>query len=160
MPHPCLHLRILQLEYFETILHAYITPEARESLKSLHDLLLEKASESMNESLETPMHGRRPTRGEDALMEDKQHGAAMSPDDLIALAQQYNSELLAGELERTRLNIACFMESSSLPLDSVPENVKAAYSSFKVPVSSPKRFPRAVQPVGSPVAGRQRRRGF
>ncbi|CAN6444955.1 unnamed protein product [Victoria cruziana] len=151
---------MLELEYFETILHAYITPEARESLKSLHDLLLEKASESMNESLETPMHGRRPTRGEDALMEDKQHGAAMSPDDLIALAQQYNSELLAGELERTRLNIACFMESSSLPLDSVPENVKAAYSSFKVPVSSPKRFPRAVQPVGSPVAGRQRRRGF
>ncbi|KAF3778865.1 Exocyst complex component [Nymphaea thermarum] len=151
---------MLEFEYFETILHAYITSEAREALKSLHDLLLEKASESVNESLETPMHGRRPTRGEDALMEDRQHGAAMSPDDLIALAQQYSSELLACELERTRLNIACFMESSSLPLDSVPENVKAAYSSFKAPVASPKRFARVVQPVGSPMAGRQRRRGF
>lgn len=70
-----------------------------------------------------------------------------------ALAQQYSSELLQAELERTRINIACFME----PLDSVPETLKPTYTSFRGTVDSPSRNHRA-QPTGSPAFSRQRRR--
>lgn len=70
-----------------------------------------------------------------------------------ALAQQYSSELLQAELERTRINIACFME----PLDSVPETLKSTYSSFRGTVDSPSRNQRA-QATGSLAFSRQRRR--
>ncbi|OVA06363.1 hypothetical protein BVC80_8885g11 [Macleaya cordata] len=148
---------MLELEYFETILNPYFTSEASESLKSLQGVLLEKASESVAESSE-PGHNRRSTRGsEDALADDRHQGMTVSPDDLLALAQQYSSELLQSELERTRINTACFVES--IPLDSVPEPVKSAYSSFRGSMDSPSRsYKAAAQPVGSPGFSRQRRR--
>ncbi|XP_059631609.1 exocyst complex component SEC5A-like isoform X2 [Cornus florida] len=148
---------MLELEYFETILNPYFTPEASESLKSLQGVLLEKATENVTESTETPSHHRRPTRGsEDALSDDRQQGMSVSPDDLIALAQQFSSELLQAELERTRLNASCFAES--IPLDSFPESAKAAYTSFRGSMDSPSRSFRGTQPVGSPGFSRQRRR--
>ncbi|GFY85585.1 exocyst complex component sec5 [Actinidia rufa] len=148
---------MLELEYFETILNPYFTHDARESLKSLRGVLLEKATESVTEIIETPGHHRRPTRGsEDALSDDRQQGMTVSPDDLIALAQQYSSELLQAELERTRINTACFVES--IPLDSVPESARAAYASFRGSMDSPSRNFRGSQAVGSPGFSRQRRR--
>lgn len=75
---------ILQLDYFETILNPYFTHEARESLKTLQGALLEKATESVTETIETPSHSRRPTRGsDDVLQDERQQGASVSPDDLI-----------------------------------------------------------------------------
>lgn len=75
---------LLQLEYFETILNPYLTPDARESFKSLQGVLLEKATENVTEAVENPGHQRRPTRGsEDALTDDRQQGMTVSPDDLI-----------------------------------------------------------------------------
>lgn len=71
----------LQLEYFETILNPYFTHEARESLKSLQGVLLEKATESVMEPVETPSNHRR--RGGDDLSDERQQGLAVSPDDLI-----------------------------------------------------------------------------
>lgn len=148
---------MLELEYFETILNPYFTRDARESLKSLQGVLLEKATESVTESVETPSHQRRPTRGsDDVLADDRQTGMNVSPDDLIALAQQYSSELLEAELERTRINKACFMES--IPLDTVPESAKAAYASFKGSLDSPSMSFRGTQSFGSPSFSRQRRR--
>ncbi|KAK3030351.1 hypothetical protein RJ639_038307 [Escallonia herrerae] len=147
---------MLELEYFETILNPYFTPDASESLKSLQGVLLEKVTESVTETIETPTHHRRPTRGsDDVLADDRQHGMSVSPDDLIALAQQYSAELLQAELERTRLNTACFAES--IPLDSVPESAKAAYASFRGSMDSPSRNFRGSQSVGSPGFSRQRR---
>lgn len=71
----------LQLEYFETVLHTYFSPDAHGALKSLQGLLLEKACESASESSENPGHHRRPTRGsEDAIIDDK---PTVSPDDLL-----------------------------------------------------------------------------
>ncbi|CAL5333008.1 unnamed protein product [Camellia sinensis] len=149
---------MLELEYFETILNPYFTTDARESLKSLQGVLLEKATESVIVSVETPSHQRRPTRGsEDAFSDDRQQGMTVSPDDLIALAQQYSSELLQAELERTRINTACFVES--LPLDSVPESARAAYASFRGSTDSPSsRNFRGSQAVESPGYSRQRHR--
>ncbi|XP_031117945.1 exocyst complex component SEC5A-like [Ipomoea triloba] len=144
---------MLELEYFETILNPYFTPEARESLKSLQGLLLEKAAESVMENADTPSHSRRPTRGIDDVMDERQQGMSVSPDDLIALAQQYSSELLQAELERTRINTACFVES--IPLDSVPESAKAAYASFR---DSTSRSFKGSQHSGPPSFPRQRRR--
>lgn len=180
-----------QLEYFETILNPYFTHDARESLKSLQGVLLEKAIESVTESVETPHHQRRATRGsDDAMADDRQSGSSASPDDLIvrkhsesvfllfyeiihffsnlhilafkllfgqALAQQCSSELLQSELERTRLNTACFEES--LPLDSLPESAKAAYAPFRGSMDSPSRnYRNSPSFVGSPSYSRQRRR--
>nr|XP_027092705.1 exocyst complex component SEC5A-like [Coffea arabica] len=155
---------MLELEYFETILNPYFTSDARESLKSLQGDLLEKATESVSETVETPSHQRRPTRGSDDVMADeRQQGMTVSPDDLIALAQQYSAELLQAELERTRINTACFVES--IPLDSVPESAKAAYASFRGPMDSfrggmdsPSRNFRSSQSFGSPSFSRHRRR--
>lgn len=74
----------LQLEYFETVLNQYFTNDARESLKSLQGDLLEKATESVTETIETPSHQRRPTRGsDDVLADDRQQAMTVSPDDLI-----------------------------------------------------------------------------
>ncbi|GFZ09936.1 exocyst complex component sec5 [Actinidia rufa] len=143
------------LEYFETVLNPYFTHDARESLKSLQGVLLEKTAENVTETIETPGHHRRPTRGsEDALSDDRQQGMAVSPDDLIALAQQYSSELLQAELERTWINTACFVES--IPLDAVPESVKATYASFRGSMDSPSRNFRGSQAVGSPGFSRKR----
>lgn len=128
---------MLELEYFETVLNPYFTSDARDSLKSLQGLLLEKATESVIEAVDNPGHNRRATRGsEDALADDKQ-GTTVSPDELISLAQQYSSEFLQSELERTRINTACFAES--IPLDSVPELAKSAYSPYKNSMDSPSR---------------------
>ncbi|KAL1820183.1 hypothetical protein ACET3Z_015052 [Daucus carota] len=124
---------MLELEYFETILNPYFTHEARDSLKSLQGVLLEKATESVTESAEN----------------DRQQGSAVSPDDLIALAQQYSSELLQAELERTRVNTACFVES--YPLDSVPESTRA---SIRGSIDSPSGSFKSSQSF----QGRQRRR--
>ncbi|KAK6938280.1 Exocyst complex component EXOC2/Sec5, N-terminal domain, partial [Dillenia turbinata] len=140
---------MLELEYFEAILNPYFTPDARESLKSLQGVLLEKATESASEIVENPGHQRRSTRGsEDALADERQQGTTVSPDDLIALAQQYSSELLQTELERTRINTACFAES--MPLESVPEPAKAAYASARGPLDSPSRNYRGSVASGSP----------
>lgn len=157
---------MLELDYFETILNPYFTHNARESLKNLQGLLLEKATVSVSEAVENPGHHRRPTRGsEDALADERQQGMTVSPDDLIALAQQYSSELLQAELERTRINTACFVES--IPLDSVPESAKVAYgfrgsmdpSGRNYPaMDSPSRNYRNAQPTGSPSFSRHRRR--
>ncbi|OMO51051.1 hypothetical protein COLO4_37835 [Corchorus olitorius] len=149
---------MLELEYFETILNPYFTAEASESMKSLQGMLLEKATESISEGVETPGHHRRPTRGsEDALAEERQQGVSVSPDDLIALAQQYSSELLQAELERTRINTACFVES--LALDNAPESAKAAYASFRgSSMDSPSRNYRGTQAMGSPSFAQRRRR--
>ncbi|CAL1385009.1 unnamed protein product [Linum trigynum] len=112
---------MIELEYFETVLNPYFTPAARESLKSLQGVLLEKATENVSEVAENPGHQRRSTRGsEDAASDDRQQGGmTVSPDDLIALAQQCSAELLQDELERTRINTACFIES--VPLDTMPD---------------------------------------
>ncbi|XP_073122189.1 exocyst complex component SEC5A-like [Henckelia pumila] len=149
---------MLELEYFETVLNPYFTHDARESLKSLQGVLLEKATETVQDSIDTPSHQRRPTRGSDDAMlsDDRQSGSSISPDDLIALAQQYSSELLQAELERTRINTACFVES--LPLDSVPESAKAAYASFRGSMDSPSKNFRGTQSFNSPSFSRQRRR--
>ncbi|XP_042010257.1 exocyst complex component SEC5B-like [Salvia splendens] len=149
---------MLELEYFETILNPYFTHDARESLKSLQGALLEKAIETVTQSMETPNHQRRATRGsDDAMADDRQSGSSASPDDLIALAQQYGSELLQSELERTRINTACFEES--LPLDSLPESAKATYASFRGSMDSPSRNYRNLPSfVGSPSYSWQRRR--
>ncbi|CAI9763958.1 unnamed protein product [Fraxinus pennsylvanica] len=146
---------MLELEYFETVLNPYFTHDARESLKSLQGVLLEKAAESVTDSIETPSHQRRATRGvDDVLADDRQSGMAVSPDDLIALAQQYSSELLQAELERTRINTACFVES--IALDSVPESAKAAYASFRGSTDSPNRSLGGAQSFGSPSFSRRR----
>ncbi|KAM6559174.1 hypothetical protein CsatA_028413 [Cannabis sativa] len=148
---------MLELEYFENILNPYFTPDARESLKSLQGVILEKATESAAEAVENPVHHRRPTRGsEDALADDRQQGMSVSPDDLIALAQQYSSELLQLELERTRINTACFADS--IPMELLPESVKSAYASFRGPMDSPSRNFRGIPATGSPSFSRQRRR--
>ncbi|XP_010498566.1 PREDICTED: exocyst complex component SEC5B isoform X1 [Camelina sativa] len=143
---------MLELEYFETILNPYLTVDATESLKSLQGAVLEKATESISESVENNPggHQRKPTRGsEDAISDDKQ--SSVSPDDLLALAQQCTSGMLQLELEKTRLNSACFVET--IPLDPMPP---AAYSSTSM--DSPSRNHREPQSVGSPVQGRPRRR--
>ncbi|VAH32334.1 unnamed protein product [Triticum turgidum subsp. durum] len=103
---------MLELEYFETVLNTYFSTEAQQALKSLQESLLEKACESGSE---------------DAASDDKQV-PSVSPDDLLALAQQHGSDLLQGELERTRLNIACFMEPT---LQSGSKT--SAYSSYQAP---------------------------
>ncbi|KAL5558462.1 hypothetical protein UlMin_034673 [Ulmus minor] len=147
---------MLELEYYEAILNPYFTPAARESLKSLQGVLLEKATESVSEAVENPGHHRRPTRGSEDALTDGQQGLNVSPDDLIALAQQCSSELLQAEFERTRINTACFVES--MPLDSVPEPVKSAYTSFKGSLDSPSRNFRGSHATGSLSFSRQRRR--
>ncbi|RDX77326.1 Exocyst complex component SEC5A [Mucuna pruriens] len=146
---------MLELEYFETILNPYFTSDARDSLKSLQGVLLEKATESMTDGVDNPGHNRRPTRGsEDALADDKQ-GTTVSPDELISLAQQYSSEFLQSELERTRINTACFAES--IPLDSVPEPAKSAYSPFRNSMDSPsKNYRGGTYNTGSSGFSRQR----
>ncbi|KAK4802791.1 hypothetical protein SAY86_000994 [Trapa natans] len=150
---------MLELEYFEIILKPYFTSDARESLKSLQGDLLEKATEGVIEAAENPGHARRATRGsEDALVDERQQGgASVSPDDLIALAQQYSSELLQAELERTRINTACFVES--IPFDTVPE--PAYTSSFRggpAAMDSPSRNHRGSQTTVSQSFSRHRQR--
>lgn len=174
-------------------MNPYFTHDARDSLKSLQGVLLEKAIETVTETVETPNHQRRPTRGsDDAIAEDRQSASSASPDDLIvrtylfssiyfyhlmhavsnqffpvrltykflfaqALAQQYSSELLQSELERTRINTACFVES--LPVDSIPESAKAAYASFRGSLDSPSmNYRNSQSSLGSPSYSRQRRR--
>ncbi|CAL9193176.1 unnamed protein product [Musa hybrid cultivar] len=145
---------MLELEYFETVLNTYFSPQAHEALKRLQGLLLEKACESATEPSENPGHQRRSTRGsEDAMAEDRQ--STVSPDDLLVLAQQYSSEILESELERTRLNIVCFMESSLQPA-SFTGPPKPAFASHQGSVASPSY--RRQQTVGSPAYSRQRRK--
>ncbi|KAM7274154.1 hypothetical protein ACFE04_028818 [Oxalis oulophora] len=58
-------------------------------------------------------------------------------------------QLMLEELERTRINTACFVEK--LPVDTMPEPAKAAYSSFQEQVDSPsRRNQRGTQTVKSP----------
>ncbi|XP_004496374.1 exocyst complex component SEC5A-like isoform X2 [Cicer arietinum] len=145
---------MLELEYYETVLNPYFTSDARDSLKSLQGLLLEKATESVTDAVDNPGHNRRATRGsEDALADDKQ-GTTVSPDELISLAQQYSSEFLQSELERTRINTACFAES--IPLDSVPEPAKSAYSPYRNSMDSPSKSHRGTHSTGSSSFSRHR----
>ncbi|PWA87400.1 exocyst complex component SEC5 [Artemisia annua] len=147
---------MLEIEFFETILNQYFTPDVSESLKSLQGAILEKATESSSEPSDTPKHRRRATRGSDDLLGDDKHGT-VSPDELIALAQQCSNELLQSELKRTQINTACFVES--LPLDSGPAAVKmAAYTSFRGSMDSPSRSFGGKQGVGSPSFSRPKRR--
>uniref|UniRef100_K3Y4U0 Exocyst complex component SEC5 n=1 Tax=Setaria italica TaxID=4555 RepID=K3Y4U0_SETIT len=153
---------MLELEYFETVLQTYFSPEAQQALKSFQENLLEKACESVAEALENPGHHRRPTRGSEDTASDGQ--PSVSPDDLLALAQQYSSDLLQGELERTRLNIACFMESTLQSTSAPAASKPAAYSSYHAPApqhapvqtSSPS-FRRQQTGSNSPVVSRRRR---
>ncbi|KAK8448801.1 hypothetical protein SEVIR_7G104100v4 [Setaria viridis] len=153
---------MLELEYFETVLQTYFSPEAQQALKSFQENLLEKACESVAEALENPGHHRRPTRGSEDTASDGQ--PSVSPDDLLALAQQYSSDLLQGELERTRLNIACFMESTLQSTSAPAASKPAAYSSYHAPApqhapvqtSSPS-FRRQQTGSSSPVVSRRRR---
>lgn len=72
----------MQLEFFETVLSAYFSPQAHEALKNLQGLLLDKACESVSEPSENPGHQRRSTRGsEDVMADDRQSN--ISPDDLL-----------------------------------------------------------------------------
>ncbi|CAD5317408.1 unnamed protein product [Arabidopsis thaliana] len=145
---------MFELEYFETVLNSYFTSAATESLKSLQGTVLEIAIESISEAVETPGHNRRPTRGsEDTVSDDKQ---SVSADDLLALTKQCSNELLQQELERTRVNTACFAESA--PLESTPPLPKATYSSFRGSMDSPSRNYRGSQSSGSPINARPRRR--
>ncbi|KAI3770571.1 hypothetical protein L6452_01709 [Arctium lappa] len=149
---------MLELEYFETILNQHFTPDVGDSLKSLQGVLLEKATESSSEASDTPKHRRRATRGSDDLLADDRQGT-ISPDELIALAQQCSSELLQLELNRTRINTACFGES--LPLDSTAAKGGAGYSSFRGgSMESPSMNYGGKQGVGvgSPSFSRQKRR--
>ncbi|OEL19046.1 Exocyst complex component SEC5A [Dichanthelium oligosanthes] len=166
---------MLELEYFETVLQTYFSPEAQQALKSFQENLLEKACESVAEALENPGHQRRPTRGSEDAASDGQ--ASVSPDDLLnhvysqkknsalqAIAQQYSNDLLPAELERTRLNIACFMQST-LQSTSVPAGSRpAAYSSYQAPApqhapvqTSSTSFRRQQTGSSSPVVSRRRR---
>ncbi|KAH0874607.1 hypothetical protein HID58_071969 [Brassica napus] len=70
-----------------------------------------------------------------------------------ALTKQYSSELLQAEMERTRLNTACFAES--VPVEPTPTLPKTAY---RVSMDSPSRNYRGSQSSGSPVNARPRRR--
>lgn len=151
----------LELEYFENVLSTYFSMEARDSLKSLHGLLLEKATESITEPAENPGHNRRATRGsEDAMMDDRQQTSSVSPDDLLAFAQQCSGDFLDLELERTRLNILCFRDSSARPTPAPaaapPPATKPAYSRGPAYLSSFRGGTQ--QSVASPVASRYRRR--
>ncbi|KAL6005512.1 hypothetical protein ACLOJK_006079 [Asimina triloba] len=140
---------MLELEYFETILNTYFTNDAHESLRTLRGLLLEKASENVVEPSENPGHHRRPTRGsEEGFMDDRQQGMTISPDDLIALSQQHSAELLQPELERTRLNVACFMEAF---LDSFPETQKVPFTSIRGSLDSPSFRGSLDSPMRSPM---------
>ncbi|KAG5392825.1 hypothetical protein IGI04_022788 [Brassica rapa subsp. trilocularis] len=134
----CFHQLITQLEYFETILRPYLTVDATESLKSVKGAVLEKVLESIIETVKNNPGGHqwKPTRGsEDAILNDKQ--SYVSPDDLLALTHQYSNEMLQFELEKTRLNSACFVETS--PLDSISPVAKFAYSSSRASMDSPIR---------------------
>ncbi|KAJ1696288.1 hypothetical protein LUZ63_004800 [Rhynchospora breviuscula] len=159
---------MLELDYFETVLNAYFSQEAHQALKTLQGNLLDKACETASE--EAPGHHRRPTRGSDDPMADDRSNPSVSADDLITLAQQYSNDLLEGELERTRLNISCFIDSS-LPLNFappppqptpvVPAQVapKPVYPSFKEGSIASPSFRRQQNPssVGSPAVSRRRR---
>ncbi|KAL5999979.1 hypothetical protein ACLOJK_034656, partial [Asimina triloba] len=74
---------MLELEYFETILKTYFTPYASEALKTLQELLLEKASECVTDSSENSSQQRRSNRGEDTVADERQVTTAAAPDDLI-----------------------------------------------------------------------------
>ncbi|CAG7869573.1 unnamed protein product [Brassica rapa] len=137
---------ITQLEYFETILRPYLTVDATESLKSVKGAVLEKVLESIIETVKNNPGGHqwKPTRGsEDAILNDKQ--SYVSPDDLLFIIlidrilykHQYSNEMLQFELEKTRLNNACFVETS--PLDSISPVAKFAYSSSRAYMDSPVR---------------------
>jgi exocyst complex component 2 len=76
----------MQLEYFETVLQTYFSPEAQQAMKSLQENLLEKACESVAEAMENPGHQRRPTRGSEDTASDGQ--PSVSPDDLLVSAQK------------------------------------------------------------------------
>ena len=71
-----------------------------------------------------------------------------------SLAQQYSSEFLQSELERTRINTACFAES--IPLDSLPEPAKSAYSPFRNSMDSPSRNHRGTYNTGASSFSRHR----
>lgn len=91
----CFHKLTMQLEYFETILNPYLTVDATESLKSLQGAVLEKATESISETVENNPggHQRKPTRGsEDAISDDKQ--SSVSPDDLLVRPFLLNHHLI------------------------------------------------------------------
>ncbi|CAA7013497.1 unnamed protein product [Microthlaspi erraticum] len=146
---------MFELEYFETVLSSYFTSDATASLKSLQGTVLEIAIESISEAVETtPGHNRRPTRGSEDTVSDDKQGSSVSADDLLALTKQYSSELLQSELERTRVNTACFAEST--PVESTPALIpKAAYRGS---MDSPSRNYRGSQSSGSPIQSRPRRR--
>lgn len=159
---------MLELDYFETVLNAYFSQEAHQALKSLQGNLLDKACESASD--ETPGHHRRPTRGSDDPMADDRSNPSVSADDLLALAQEYGNNLLEGELDRTRLNISCFIESSlpanyappppqPAPVVSAPVVPKPVYPSFREgSVASPSfRRQQNNASVGSPAISRRRR---
>ncbi|CAF2084688.1 unnamed protein product [Brassica napus] len=112
-----IHRLITQLEYFETILRPYLTVDATESLKSVKGAVLEKALESIIETFKNYREG----------INGNQH----------ALTQQCSNEMLQFELEKTRLNSACFVETS--PLDSISPVAKFAYSSSRASMDSPIR---------------------
>lgn len=148
----------LELDYFETILHIYLTPVAHEALKSLRELLLEKATDTVKDSSENVGHNRRQTRGsEDGLLDERQQGTVVSPDDLIALAHQVSADFLQLELRRTQMNTVCFRELSihMEPVSDTGRHVFQTSHSMAAPAST---HMKGTQSMGASIFSRHRRR--
>lgn len=150
---------MLEFDYFETILHIYLTPVAHEALKSLRELLLEKATDTVKDSSESVGHNRRQTRGsEDGLIGDERlQGTAVSPDDLIALAHQVSADFLQLELRRTQINTVCFRELSIHlePMSETGRHVLQTSHTMPAPAST---HTKGTQSMGASVYSRHRRR--
>ncbi|GLJ54776.1 hypothetical protein SUGI_1176620 [Cryptomeria japonica] len=145
---------MLELDYFETILHTYLTPAA---LKSLRDLLLEKASETVIESSDNVGHNRRATRGggsEDGITGDERQ--QVSPDDLITMAHQISADYLQLELRRTQMNTVCFREVS-VQLEPYPNKGRNAYQAFQT-LAAPGAHSKGAESMGASGYSRHRRK--
>jgi len=150
---------MLELDYFETILHIYLTPVAHEVLKSLRELLLEKATDTVKDSSENVGHNRRQTRGsEDGLvMDERQQGTVVSPDDLIALAHQVSADFLQLELRRTQMNTVCFRELS-IHLEPVLDTGRHVFQNSHSMAAPASTHMKGTQSMGASVFSRHRRR--
>lgn len=99
-------------------MNPYFTHDARDSLKSLQGVLLEKAIETVTETVETPNHQRRPTRGsDDAIAEDRQSASSASPDDLIVRTYLFSSIYFYHLMHAVLGNAFCLQVTNFFPCD-------------------------------------------
>ncbi|XP_073393332.1 exocyst complex component SEC5B isoform X2 [Physcomitrium patens] len=101
---------MLELEYVQTVLEGYLTPQANELAANFRALLLHAVMETVAEMTDPQNHGRGSIRGGS---QDGYDYGGMTPDDLQGLAQDHIQTYLSMELERTRLNVLCFVEAFS-----------------------------------------------